>query len=186
MVHSSIITNSIPLVHYFIHLLYSIVPIHYFIPISSRDQGHIVQELDILWDPERFTFTYEMNGKIYELYDGQQILYPSNSHHHHQSLNYKPHFLNSNLLYSQTSTVAQFWRQKKLVRGKLTVELKKTETKEEKTLNMEISSIIGIGLYQLQFANNDELDTTRRKMVGYDNGLLNNVRIFICFLFFFF
>lgn len=105
-----------------------------------RDQGHIVQELDILWDPERFTFTYEMNGKIYELYDGQQIF--------------------------QTSTVAQFWRQKKLVRGKLTVELKKTETKEEKTLNMEISSIIGIGLYQLQFANNDELDTTRRKMVG--------------------
>lgn len=27
--------------------------------------------------------------------------------------------------------------------------------------------MIGIGLYQLQFANNDELDITRRKMVGY-------------------
>ena len=81
--------------------------------------------------------------------------------------------------------MAQFWRQKKLVRGKLTVELKKTETKEEKTLNMEISSIIGIGLYQLQFANNDELDTTRRKMVGYDLSLLNTVRLFICFLSFF-
>ena len=81
--------------------------------------------------------------------------------------------------------MAQFWRQKKLVRGKLTVELKKTETKEEKTLNMEISSIIGIGLYQLQFANNDELDTTRRKMVGYDYSLLNTVRLFICFLSFF-
>ena len=38
---------------------------------------------------------------------------------------------------------------------------------QEKTLNMEISAMIGIGLYQLQFANNDELDITRRKMVAY-------------------
>ena len=41
-----------------------------------RDQGHIVQEFDFLWDPEKFTFTYIMNGEVYELYDGQQILYP--------------------------------------------------------------------------------------------------------------
>lgn len=66
---------------------------------------------------------------------------------------------------SQTSTVAQFWRQEKRQRGQLTVEMKKTESKEEKTLNMAISSMIGIGLYQLQFANNDELDITRRKLV---------------------
>ncbi len=46
------------------------------------------------------------------------------------------------------------------------VELKQSESKEEKTLNMEISALIGIGLYQLQFANNDELDITRRKMVA--------------------
>ena len=45
------------------------------------------------------------------------------------------------------------------------VEQKKTEIKEEKTLSMQISNMIGIGLYQLQFANNDELDITRRKMV---------------------
>lgn len=38
---------------------------------------------------------------------------------------------------------------------------------QEKTMNMEISAMIGIGLYQLQFANNDELDITRRKMVAY-------------------
>ena len=49
------------------------------------------------------------------------------------------------------------------------MELKKGESKEEKTLNMEISTMIGIGLYQLQFANNDELDITRRKMVTYVN-----------------
>jgi hypothetical protein len=39
-------------------------------------------------------------------------------------------------------------------------------TSQEKTLNMEIGAMIGIGLYQLQFANNDELDITRRKMVA--------------------
>ena len=48
----------------------------------------------------------------------------------------------------------------------LVVEEKRAESKEEKTLNMEISAMIGIGLYQLQFANSDELDITRRKMVA--------------------
>ena len=76
---------------------------------------------------------------------------------------------------SQTSTVAQLWRQEKRQRGQLTVEMKKTESKEEKTLNMAISSMIGIGLYQLQFANNDELDITRRKLVTYVNTLLPNL-----------
>ena len=66
---------------------------------------------------------------------------------------------------SQTSKVVQFWRSEKIEKGLLCVELKKGESKEEKTLNMEISTMIGIGLYQLQFANNDELDITRRKMV---------------------
>ena len=72
----------------------------------------------------------------------------------------------------------------------LTVEQKRDESREEKTMNIAISSMIGIGLYQLQFANNDELDTTRRKMVGYVT-LLNlsilhialldsTVHIFIC------
>ena len=51
-------------------------------------------------------------------------------------------------------------------RGLLVVEEKMTESKEEKTLNMKISAVIGIGLYQLQFAHNDELDITRRKMVA--------------------
>ncbi len=37
---------------------------------------------------------------------------------------------------------------------------------QEKTMNMQISAMIGIGLYQLQFANNDELDITRRKAVA--------------------
>ena len=62
--------------------------------------------------------------------------------------------------------MAQLWRQKKLAKGELTVEQKKVESKEEKTLNMAISAMIGLGLYQLQFANNDELDITRRKMVA--------------------
>ena len=62
--------------------------------------------------------------------------------------------------------VIQLWRQEKRERGVLVVEEKRGESKEEKTLNMEISAMIGIGLYQLQFANNDELDITRRKMVG--------------------
>ena len=71
----------------------------------------------------------------------------------------------------------------------LTVEQKRDESREEKTMNIAISSMIGIGLYQLQFANNDELDTTRRKMVGYVTllnlstlhiALLNStVRVFI-------
>ena len=67
---------------------------------------------------------------------------------------------------SQTAKVIQSWRSKKREKGLLTVELKRTESKEEKTMNMEISAMIGIGLYQLQFANNDELDITRRKMVA--------------------
>ena len=46
------------------------------------------------------------------------------------------------------------------------VEAKKEETKEEKTLNMEISAMIGTSLNQLQFDNNDELDITRRKLVS--------------------
>lgn len=62
--------------------------------------------------------------------------------------------------------MAQLWRQEKRQKGVLNVEMKKSESKEEKTLNMAISSMIGIGLYQLQFANNDELDITRRKMVA--------------------
>ena len=68
-------------------------------------------------------------------------------------------------LTSQTTEVVQFWRREKTEQGLLCVELKKAESREEKTLNMEISTMIGIGLYQLQFANNDELDITRRKMV---------------------
>ncbi len=66
---------------------------------------------------------------------------------------------------SQTAKVIQTWRTEKREKGLLTVELKRSESREEKTLNMEISALIGIGLYQLQFANNDELDITRRKMV---------------------
>ena len=62
--------------------------------------------------------------------------------------------------------VIQLWRTEKKERGLLVVEEKRGESKEEKTLNMEISAMIGIGLYQLQFANNDELDITRRKMVA--------------------
>ena len=40
-----------------------------------RDEGHVTQECDSLWDPEKFTLTYEMNSSVYELYDEQQILY---------------------------------------------------------------------------------------------------------------
>lgn len=61
--------------------------------------------------------------------------------------------------------VIQLWRSEKRSQGQLMVEAKKEQTKEEKTLNMEISAIIGVSLSQLQFDNNDELDITRRKMV---------------------
>ncbi len=67
---------------------------------------------------------------------------------------------------SQMAQVIQWWREDKVDRGRLVVEEKQAESKEEKTLNMEMSAMIGIGLYQLQFANNDELDITRRKMVA--------------------
>ena len=67
---------------------------------------------------------------------------------------------------SQMAQVIQHWRTEKREHGVLVVEEKRSESKEEKTLNMEISAMIGIGLYQLQFANNDELDITRRKMVA--------------------
>ena len=43
---------------------------------ANRDEGHVTQECDFLWDPEKFTLTYEMNSTVYELYDEQQILYP--------------------------------------------------------------------------------------------------------------
>lgn len=39
-----------------------------------REEGHITHEHDFLWDPEKFTLTYEMNSTVYELYDEQQIL----------------------------------------------------------------------------------------------------------------
>lgn len=68
--------------------------------------------------------------------------------------------------HSQMSQVIQWWRLENMELGMLVVEEKEGESKEEKTLNMEISAMIGIGLYQLQFANNDELDITRRKMVA--------------------
>ena len=77
-----------------------------------------------------------------------------------------PPFLLLDFFLSQTSTISQLWRQERSVCGRLTVEPKKVESKEEKQLNMTISAMIGIGLYQLHFANNDELDTTRRKMVA--------------------
>ncbi len=55
--------------------------------------------------------------------------------------------------------------------GRLIVEHKKSETPEEKKLGVQISNMIGFGLYQLQFANNDELEITRRKMVRYDESI---------------
>lgn len=131
------------------HLLFS----------DIRDEGHVTQECDSLWDPEKFTLTYEMNSNVYELYDEQQILYVPN-------LFKVLHFHVSYYFLSQTTTVAQLWRQEKRQKGQLSVVTKRAESKEEKTLNMAISSMIGIGLYQLQFANNDELDITRRKMVA--------------------
>ena len=41
-----------------------------------REQGFVVDEFILLWDPEKFTFTYQMKDQTYELYDEQQILYP--------------------------------------------------------------------------------------------------------------
>jgi hypothetical protein len=104
-----------------------------------REKG-MMEDDGLLTDPEKFIFTYRLRDDTYELYDEQQIF--------------------------QTTAVVQVWRKEKAESGFLTVELKKSETKEEKTLNMEIGAMIGIGLYQLQFANNDELDITRRKMVA--------------------
>ena len=37
----------------------------------------MAEEYGLIWDPENFTFTYKMEGETYELYDEQQILYPS-------------------------------------------------------------------------------------------------------------
>jgi len=38
---------------------------------------------------------------------------------------------------------------------------------QEKKFNLEIGGILDMGLYQLDFSNNSELDTTRRKLVSY-------------------
>ena len=45
--------------------------------IQFREQGYILEEeIGFFGDPENFTFTYQMDGETYELYDEQQILYP--------------------------------------------------------------------------------------------------------------
>ena len=44
-----------------------------------REQDLMMEEYGSIWDPENFTFTYKMNGETYELYDEQQILYPSSA-----------------------------------------------------------------------------------------------------------
>ncbi len=41
-----------------------------YVCLCVREQGM----LDEWWDPENFTFTYEMKKEKYELYDEQQIL----------------------------------------------------------------------------------------------------------------
>ena len=47
------------------------------IAVHPREQGYILEEeIGFLGDPENFTFTYQMNGETYELYDEQQLLYP--------------------------------------------------------------------------------------------------------------
>ncbi|KAL5517410.1 hypothetical protein EMCRGX_G002951 [Ephydatia muelleri] len=110
-----------------------------------REEGKVLVETDPLWDPEKHTFTYQLNQVTFELYDEQQIF--------------------------QTSTVIQVQKEGEPI--VLQVEPKKMESREEKTLNMEIGAMIGIGLYQLQFANNDELDITRRKMVAVRKEAVN-------------
>ena len=37
----------------------------------------MVEDDGVLTDPEKFTFTYRLRDDTYELYDEQQILYPS-------------------------------------------------------------------------------------------------------------
>ena len=41
-----------------------------------REEGKVLVETDPLWDPEKHTFTYQLNQVTFELYDEQQILYP--------------------------------------------------------------------------------------------------------------
>ena len=45
------------------------------------------------------------------------------------------------------------------------LEHKRTLGKQEQLMNIEISSLLGFGLYQFTFADNSELEMTRRKLV---------------------
>ena len=39
----------------------------------------MMEDDGLLTDPEKFTFTYRLRDDMYELYDEQQILYPTQS-----------------------------------------------------------------------------------------------------------
>ena len=47
----------------------------------------------------------------------------------------------------------------------LLLQRKRTESKQEQLMNIEISTLLGFGLYEFTFADNDELEMTRRKLV---------------------
>ena len=44
---------------------------------------------------------------------------------------------------------------------------KRVESKQEQLMNLEISHLLGFGLYEFKFADNHELEMTRRKLVRY-------------------
>ena len=49
----------------------------------------------------------------------------------------------------------------------LLLQRKRVESKQEQLMNIEISTLLGFGLYEFTFADNDELEMTRRKLVRY-------------------
>lgn len=69
---------------------------------------------------------------------------------------------------SQASALVQQWCADR-GEGELALLLhrKRVESKQEQLMNIEISTLLGFGLYEFTFADNDELEMTRRKLVRY-------------------
>ena len=67
---------------------------------------------------------------------------------------------------SQASALVKQWCSDGGV-GELSMLLqrKRVESKQEQLMNIEISTLLGFGLYEFTFADNDELEMTRRKLV---------------------
>jgi hypothetical protein len=96
--------------------------------------------LGFVRDPEKYVLKYCKHDRLYELIDEQQIF--------------------------QATALIKFWCSEPNEVKVVFLEQKRIEGKQEQLMNIEISSLLGFGLYEFTFADNGELEMTRRKLVG--------------------